>query len=173
MTNPGPLARFEEVIKQPNTMSIVVQRLTDGERLREIAKAWEIPYGRLAAWIAEDAERKSQYEAALSIWADSLAQEAVAIADEQAEVVKENGETFDPNVQRDKLRIDTRLKLASRWNRERYGERVQHQHTGLQPSLTIVLAGEEVPQVRVIEHEPVQALTVAAPTAPAEVEGMI
>ena len=158
MTNPGPMARFEHVIKQDNTMSIIVQRLTDGERLREIAKAWEIPYGRLAAGIAEDAERKSQYEAALSIWADSLAQEAVAIADEQAEVVKENGETFDPNVARDKLRIDTRLKLASRWNRERYGEKVQHQHTGLQPTLTIIMAPLEGEHPRVLEHEPVKAL---------------
>jgi hypothetical protein len=159
------MARYNHVIAQPETMSILVQRLTDGERLREIAKAWEIPYGRLAAWIAENPERKSAYEAALSIWADSLAQEAVAIADEQAEVVKENGETYDPNVQRDKLRIDTRLKLASRWNRDRYGETVKHQHTGLPPSLTIVLAGE--PEGRVIEHE-----TPVALPAPAE-EGVI
>ena len=161
MTNPGPVARFEHVIRQPDTMSIIVQRLTDGERLREIARAWEIPYGRLAAWIAEDAERKSQYEAALAIWADSLAQEAVAIADEQAEVRKENGETFDPNVQRDKLRIETRLKLAARWNRERYGEKVQHQHTGLQPSLTIVMAPADEPGI-VIDAEPVKQTLPAA-----------
>ena len=61
-TDPGPLARFKAVIEDANTLAIVVQRLTDGETLKEIAAAWQIPYGRLAQWIIEDRERSSRSE---------------------------------------------------------------------------------------------------------------
>ena len=98
-------------------MAVIVQRLTDGETLKEIAIAWQIPYGRLAEWIVEDRERSTKYNAALAIWADSIAQECVSIADGGIE-----GESHH----RDKLRIDTRLKLASKWDRNRYGDQVSH-----------------------------------------------
>jgi hypothetical protein len=153
--DPGPLARLDHVIAQPDTMSVIVQRLTDGEPLRAIARAWKVPYGRLAEWIVEDVDRTAAYERALRIWADSLAQEAVAIADEQAEVVKGNGETFDPNVARDKLRIETRLRLAGKWDRQRYGERLQHQHTGAAPRLEIIISHESMEGGRVLEGTPV------------------
>lgn len=119
-TDPGPLARFKAVIEDANTLAIVVQRLTDGETLKEIAAAWQIPYGRLAQWIIEDRERSSRYNAALAIWADSIAQECVSIADGGVE-----GESHH----RDKLRIDTRLKLAGKWDRGRYGDHVGHNVT--------------------------------------------
>lgn len=101
-------------------MPIVVQRLTDGETLKQIAESWKIPYGRLAQWIIESRERTTQYNAALAIWADSIAQECVSIADGGAE-----GESHH----RDKLRIDTRLKLAGKWDRGRYGDQVGHNVT--------------------------------------------
>jgi hypothetical protein len=107
-TDPGPLARFRETIEDPTTLSVIVQRVTDGETLKDIAVAWKIPYGRLAEWLIEDRERSEQYNQALQIWSDSLAQESVKIAD---------GGTEPGDVQRDKLRIDTRLKLASKLNR--------------------------------------------------------
>lgn len=124
------MARFEDVIQRHDTMPIVVQRLSEGETLKQIAKAWEIPYGRFAQWIVEDRERSEQYNGALKVWADSLAQECVAIADEQFEVEKRDGTTYDPDVPRDKLRIETRLKLAGKWHRERYGESTEVKHTG-------------------------------------------
>jgi hypothetical protein len=54
--DPGPLARFAEVAENPTTMPILVQRLSEGETLKEIAKDWEMPYGRLAQWVIEDRE---------------------------------------------------------------------------------------------------------------------
>lgn len=137
--DPGPMARLRDVVAQENSMSIITQRLMDGETLKEIAKAWQVPYGKLAEWVIEDRERSERYNAALKIWADSLAQECVAIADEQAEVAKRDGGTFDPDVPRDKLRIETRLKLAGKWNRERYGETTEIKHSG-NVSLISVLA---------------------------------
>ena len=140
ITDPGPLARLREVIADPMSMSIIVQRLTDGETLKEIAKVWQVPYGKLAEWVVEDRERSEKYNAALKIWADSLAQECVAIADEQEAVTKANGQVFDPDVQRDKLRIETRLKLAGKWNRGVYGDATEVKHTG-SVSLVALLSG--------------------------------
>lgn len=98
-----------------------------------------MPYGRLAQWVLEDRERTDQYNQALKIWGDSLAQECVAIADEQAEVTTRQGTTFDPDVPRDKLRIETRLRLAGKIARERYGDATEVKHTG-SVSLMAVLA---------------------------------
>jgi hypothetical protein len=141
--DPGPLARFRETIEDPTTLSVIVQRVTDGETLKEIATAWKIPYGRLAEWLIEDRERSEQYNQALQIWSDSLAQESVKIADEGG---SEAGE-----VQRDKLRIDTRLKLAGKLNRPRYGDAVEHKHTG---SVSLIAVLSSLPRGRVVDVTP-------------------
>ncbi len=141
-------------------MQEVVRCVTEGRTLRQVAKEWKVPYGRLAQWVVEDAERTAQYEGALRIWADALAQEAVAIADEQGAVEKEGGGTYDPDVGRDKLRIDTRLKIASKLYRDRYGEKVQVQHqsapaadTALLSSMGDLLRLVARPAPRVIDAE--------------------
>lgn len=164
--DPGPLARFAEVTENPSTMPILAQRLSEGETLKEIAKDWEIPYGRLAQWVIEDRERSEQYNVALKIWADSLAQECVSISDEQNMVTTERGTTFDPDVPRDKLRIETRLKLAGKWDRNRYGEQTKHEHTG---SLSLISVLSSIPRGEVFENE------VPAPALPRQVatEGVI
>lgn len=153
--DPGPLARFREIVEDPSTMPLIVQRATDGETLKDIAKQWQIPYGRLAEWIIEDRTRSEQYNQALAIWADSLAQESVQIADAGG---AEAGE-----VQRDKLRIDTRLKLAGKLNRPRYGESAEIKHTG---SVSLIAVLSSLPRGRVVdslpESEPAGALP--APT---------
>jgi hypothetical protein len=151
LRDPGPLGRLEYVIEQADTMAIVVQRLSGGETLKEIAKAWEVPYGRFAQWIVEDRGRSEQYNGALKIWADSLAQECVAIADEQGEVSKRDGTSYDPDVPRDKLRIETRLKLAGKWDRSRYGEATEVKHTG---SVSLVAILSSMPRGQVVDVTP-------------------
>jgi hypothetical protein len=117
----APLARLDEVKADPTTMSVISQRVAEGETLKEIALAWQVPAGLLLRWVQEDDERWAEYERSLALRADALIAETVAISDEQNEVVKENGQTFDPDVPRDKLRIDTRLKVAARYDRRRFG----------------------------------------------------
>lgn len=148
--DPGPLARFNEVAENPSTMPILVQRLSEGETLKDIAREWEIPYGRLAQWVIEDRERSEQYNVALKVWADALAQECVAIADEQSMVEKRDGGAFDPDVPRDKLRIDTRLRLAGKWDRHRYGEQTKVEHSG---SLSLISVLSSIPRSEVFENE--------------------
>jgi hypothetical protein len=140
--DPGPMARLREVVADPQTMGVLVQRLSDGETLKSIAKGWQIPYGKLAEWLIEDRERSERYNAALKIWADSLAQESVGIADD--------GGTEAGEVQRDKLRIDTRLKLAGKWNRDRYGDATEVKHTG---SVSLLAILSSMPRGNVIEQD--------------------
>lgn len=119
--DPGPMARLEQVQADQNAPSVIFHRITEGETLHEIARTWGVPKGRFVEWFATN--HADLYESALKVWADRLAHEALEIADEQNEVVKENGQKFDPDVPRDKLRIDTRLKLASKFDRARYGDK--------------------------------------------------
>jgi hypothetical protein len=71
----------------------------------------------------------------------ALAQESVKIADD-------GGSPEAGEVQRDKLRIDTRLKLASKLNRARYGDAVEHKHTG---SVSLIAVLSSLPRGRVID----------------------
>jgi hypothetical protein len=158
----GPMARLEVVVAQASTPSVVFQRLTDAEKpetLREIAKAWQVPAGRFIEWFTTT--HVALYDAALKVRADQLAHEALAIADEQHAVEKKDGTTYDPEVPRDKLRTDTRLKLASRWDRSRYGDQAVSTTINVNApgSLVNILSGMDAAVVaqpgedaRVIEH---------------------
>jgi hypothetical protein len=170
--DPGPMARLEHVIAQPNTPSVVFQRLTDAdnpETLREIAKAWGLPAGQFIEWFYTN--HSALLDAAQRVRADQLVNDAVSIADEQSEVLKKDGTTFDPDVPRDRLRVDTRLKIAEKWDRSRYGNK----DTGPSGGLTVLVdrscggtvaiqAGDakvvitSEPQGRVLEQVPSRAM---------------
>lgn len=121
------MARLEVVVAEATTPSVVFQRVAEGETLKAIAKSWGVPVGRFTQWYAT--EHSDLYDSALRVRADQLAHEALAISDEQHAVEKKDGTTYDPGVPRDKLRADTRLKLASKWDRARYGETVKIDRT--------------------------------------------
>ncbi len=91
----------------------VFRRLTEGERLPEIAKAWRVPKGRFVEWFSTAHE--ALYDAALKVRAAELAMDALdaALAATPEDVA----------VQR--LRADVALKLAGKFDRDRYGERVK------------------------------------------------
>lgn len=126
----GPLARFRDVVADPNTMSIVVQRMADGETLKDIAKAWKVPYGKLCEWITEDRDRTEQFSNAQRFAAEALAQDVVAIADAAT----------PETVAVQRLRIDARKWATSKWDRPKYGDALEHKHTG-GISLISVLSG--------------------------------
>lgn len=133
-----------EIVKNdPMTMEIVIQRVIDGESLKQIATAWKLPATRFVKWISDDDERLAQYEGALRIRADGLVHEALDIADEQKEAVRENGTTYDPEVARDKLRIETRIKAASMWDKQRYGGEKSTGGAGI--NIIINRGGAEMP----------------------------
>ena len=73
--------------------------------------------GRFLAWVRKDPERKKAYEEAQAIAAELFVSEIVAISDE---TVTNEGMPLDVNA--NKLRIDTRLKVASVYNPSRFGD---------------------------------------------------
>lgn len=145
-TNPGPLARFKDVVADPQTMGMIVQRITDGETsesLKQIAKAWQIPLGKLAEWITEDSERAQQYANALRIAGEQRALEVIEIADSATP------ETVGVR----KLQVEARKWYAGKLSRDRFGEMNEVKVTG-QIGLVAILSG--LPRTsRTLEHEPV------------------
>lgn len=166
--DPGPLARLEAVKADETAPSVIFQRLAEGESLKEIAVAWKLPKGRFVEWFST--QHSDLYDAALKVRAADLALEALEISDEQNEVVTESGKTFDPDVARDKLRVDTRLKLAAKWDRQRYGDsvRVEKSVSVTADAALVGLASDLLKKVRstprrVLEAELVEPNTVTLP----------
>lgn len=143
--DPGPMQRLEVVVGEASTPSVVFQRLTDGDTLREIAKSWHVPVGRFTEWYTT--EYAGLYDAALKVLAAQDAHETVEIAD---------GATAE-GVRQAKLRVDARKWRSSKWDRERYGEKTEVKHSGLMPTLVIEIAGEARQEPRVIEAETLPA----------------
>lgn len=133
-------SEIEELVRDPEWWPDVLARIADGDSLAELAAERVWSWGALWAWIQADEERLAGYDAALKARAQMLAFEALAISDEQG-CVEKDGKVFDPDVPRDKLRIDTRLKLASKFDRVRFGENTKVEHGGvIGMSLMTVLA---------------------------------
>lgn len=107
------LEAFEAWRADGQSVSELVQRVAEGETLKEFCKSKAIPYSLVAKYIAETPLVKAQYDAALAMWADALAQESIGIVD---------GATYE-TASVAKLRSETRLKVAAKLDRERYGER--------------------------------------------------
>lgn len=59
------VARFREIVADvPSEFEGIIQRVADGESLREICQSMDVPYGRVFYWIASDEKRLRAYEAA-------------------------------------------------------------------------------------------------------------
>ena len=125
--DPGPIARLEHVKSLPDTAGVVFQRLCDGESLQQIARAWGLPKGAFVLWFME--EHSDLFDKALKVLAADAAHDAMKISDTpQVGVirkVKADGSvevTEEDMLGHRRLQVDTRLKLASKWDRKRYGE---------------------------------------------------
>ena len=133
------IQRLQVVVDDPMTMEIVIQRVLDGESLKSIARSWKLPVTRFIKWISDDEKRLAEYEGALRIRADELVYEAV----ERAEgVVGPDGELSE--VARDKLVIDTNLKVAAFWDKTRYGNEKAVGGAGI--NIIINRSGAEIPE---------------------------
>lgn len=139
---PGaPLTRQSKIIladMRPDWWSDQFDRIACGENPKRVAEEVCVLWGVFQRHIEADPALASEYAAALRIAAEGHAHDCISIADEQKEAVGPGGKVYDPDVARDKLRIETRLKLAGKWDRARYGETVKHEHTG---ALVLVDAG--------------------------------
>src|SRR5574340_366591 len=106
----------------PEIATKICERLAAGESLRVICSADDMPpEATVRLWAVDDREGfAAQYARARDIGLDCVADAMIAISDEQAEVINDKGTVFDPDVNRDRLRVDTRKWYLSKIAPKRY-----------------------------------------------------
>lgn len=129
-------------LENGNLFERVLEKISVGIPLSEILyrDGRDKDYSEFLRWILKDPQRKQRYYEAQEIGGELVAAEMLEIAD-----AKDSLE----DVQRSKLRIDTRKFLLSVWNKKRYGETKQIE-INQSISITDALAAA---QTRVIEGE--------------------
>lgn len=140
------IARYLEKTSPENeavTLDEMCQRMTGAmgecETLPNIARAWDIPYGKLMTWLMADVERYTLYQRALEIQAHALVSEAVTIADAEP-AMTERGGVDAADVANRKLKIETRFRVAKHHASKVYGDKVEHQHNVV-PTFNVVVNG--------------------------------
>ena len=98
-----------------NFFETILNKIAQGINLKEILRddQRDFDYTQLLRWIHKDPQRKSRYYEAQEIGSEMIAAEILEIAD---------GQDGLEDVQRSKLRIDSRQFLIKTWNRKRYGD---------------------------------------------------
>ncbi len=115
----------------------IVERLSNGEPLRQICRDQHIPSWRTVYdWMDADKAFAARIARARELGEDAIAQEALMIADtpllgERSKVGKDGIEVWSEDMLgHRKLQIETRLKLLAKWNPKRWGEKVTTTHEG-------------------------------------------
>lgn len=96
----------------------ILDRIAEGTPLSECLRddVREIEPATFLRWIHKDSTRKNRYYEAQEIGAEMVAAQILTIADGTENPLED--------VQRSKLRIDSRRFLLQVWNRKRFGEKV-------------------------------------------------
>lgn len=119
-------------ITKPFTQELadeICERLAKGESLRSICRDEHVPsLTTVLRWVEEKPEFSEQYARAREAQADTLADEIISIADDDAE-----------DVNRSRLRVDARKWVASKLKPKRYGDKIDHNHGG---GITITLESD-------------------------------
>lgn len=118
----------------------IVEWISDGKTLRDFCRQEGKPcFQAVYQWLQKDEEFRRRFAGARESGEDQIAQECLAIADEEplctTEIPGKHGtitRTCVDNgaIQRNRLRVDTRLKLLAKWNPKKYGDKVQAELSG-------------------------------------------
>jgi len=79
--------------------------------------------------LLEDENKAKRYARACEIRAEQMANDTLVIADNKTD-----------DVNRDRLRVDTRKWLLSKLQPKKYGDKIEHEHTG---SITLIFDKED------------------------------
>lgn len=123
-------------IYSPELAARLCAELAMGRSLRSVCKASDMPsMSAVFEWLREKPDFAQQYARAKAESADALVEELLDIADDSSgdfiegeDGVKVNHE----NIQRSRLRVDTRKWIAAKLKPKAYADRVAMDH-GLQP----------------------------------------
>lgn len=130
----------------PELAAAICEHIAAGKSLRTIAALDGMPaQSTIMVWLdGKHPDFTEQYARAREAQADKMAEDILAIADEECTMVKadkhgtsdDDGEgntevVFDSTaVQRNKLRVDARKWLASKMAPKKYGDKLVQEHTG-------------------------------------------
>ena len=123
---------------------IICDRIANGESLKGMCEDEDMPSrSTVFKWLAENKTFSDMYARAREEQADTIFDEIIEIADDgRNDWMERRGEedagwvTNGENIQRAKLRIDTRKWMAGKLRPKKYGEKLELEHGGsiaLQP----------------------------------------
>ena len=130
-------AALVEPLDRDAAIARICEGLAEGVPLAQLCREPGMPGRRTVYdWQESSPELAAHIARAREAGFDQLAEETLAIADntgfeDEDTIITERG-SF-PNkewVMRSKLRVETRLKLLSKWDPKRYGETKKLEHTG-------------------------------------------
>ncbi len=136
--------------KTPELIEQVLSRLAQGETLAALGRELNFHPTAWANWLREDEGLALAYQRARDVGADVLAEQALALIDEQPARVE--GRVDPGHVAWRRAQVDTRLKLLACWNPKKYGNKQQ------------VDVGNKDGEALKVESKPVDPLVLTALT---------
>lgn len=122
------VASFDALLEaktEQGLLDFLADELSSGRSILSIAKSKGVRACDIKAWLNADQSRANFVSSALELYADDLVAETIGISDDDGD-----------NVARDRLRVDTRWRLAEKLDKARFGN---HDNKAL-GNITIVLA---------------------------------
>jgi hypothetical protein len=110
------LTHILDEIGEDGLMSLIVEKMSEGTKPSDVARDLHLPFLVLWNWLAAEPKRQQLYNHGWEMYASDLHAETIQIADEA---------TVE-DVQVARLRVDTRFKAASSYDRKRFGTTVKH-----------------------------------------------
>lgn len=113
-----------------NIADEILESIAEGISLRVTCQGLNLKYHTVYSWMIthKDTFFKNSTQA-YNTGYDALADQCLEIADEahNDKIIMKDGQEVVNNeaIQRSRLRIDTRLRLLGKWNRKKYGDKVQ------------------------------------------------
>lgn len=122
----------------PEVAGAICELLSEGSSLRSICDADDMPsMSTVFRWLAASEEFREQYARARELQADTLFDEILEIADDaRNDWMERRGEedagwvANGEHIQRSRLRLDARKWMAGKLRPKKYGDKVDHEHTG-------------------------------------------
>lgn len=146
---------MSESKKTPEIEEEICKRISEGEPLRSICRDDHMPAWRtFYDWVRDDEDLSARIAHARELGYEAIAEDTLGIADDCTnDYMERNGgdtpgyATNGEAIQRSKLRIETRLKLLSKWSPKKYGDRIQQEITSVSIVMAAELSDEELAKI--------------------------
>lgn len=142
--------------RREQIMDNICKRIEEGDAIRTILKSKENPgdypsTGQFYKWLKDNEKFSHAYKEAQLIRAEQISDEALAIADDDSgDMYHSDKDGLKPNpanIQRSKLRVDQRNRLAGQLNASKFGNKADITTNGKemnQAPINITIDGKQV-----------------------------